>query len=130
MYHLMILNRLNKDKYDVHENQDEDDTVKQHEHWKMMNDVNEYHIDLCLDQRYILIDDKYDMVKDLHHLWRQINANDVQVYELRMVLCRGILIRFVMKMMDDDENYHHHRNANFLFKRNSLLISKIKIRPT
>jgi hypothetical protein len=126
----MILNRLNKDKYDVHENQDEDDTVKQHEHWKMMNDVNEYHIDLCPDQRYILIDDKYDMVKDLHHLWRQINANDVQVYELRMVLCRGILIRFVMKMMDDDENYHHHRNANFLFKRNSLLISKIKIRPT
>src|SRR4051812_4257273 len=110
MYHLMILNRLNKDKYDAHENQHEDDTVKQHEDLNMIDDVNEYQIDLYHDQIYILIDDKYYKVINLHHLYIQINANDVQVYELQVVLYKEILFHFVMKMFVDDENYHHHRN--------------------
>jgi hypothetical protein len=85
----------------------------------MIDDVNEYHIDLYLDQIYILIDDKFYRVINLLHLLIQINANDVQVYELRMVLYKEILFHlghFVMKMMDDDENYHHHLNAKFLEK--------------
>jgi hypothetical protein len=116
MFHAMILNRLNKDIYVVHENHHEDDTVKPHEDLNMMDDVNEYHIDLYHDQRYILIDDRYDMVGDLHHLWIQINANDVQVYELPMVLYKEIFDHFVMKKMVDDENFHHHRNGMFLEK--------------
>ncbi len=68
MYHEMILNRLNKDIYDVHGSQCEDDTVKQHGYLNMMYDVNEYHFDLCHDRIYILIDDKYDKLENLHLL--------------------------------------------------------------